>query len=122
MEEVWKEARGACRKASAQFIECMYAANMPAVFLSVLIDDCIKKGVDYNNAGPRYNTNYIQCVGIGTITDSLSVIKKHIFEDKTLSMSELLGVLSSNFEGKEDLRQMFKKKKRPDTGTRRRKK
>ena len=62
----------------------MFAVNAPAPFLSVVIRDCIKKGKDYYNGGPRYNTNYIQCCGIGTITDSLSAIKKHVYEDKTL--------------------------------------
>jgi len=73
--------------------------------LSVLIDDCIEKGKDYYNAGPRYNTNYIQCTGLGTITDSLSSLKKHVFEDKTVSMDRMLKALAANFEGDEPLRQ-----------------
>lgn len=93
-----------------QFIERMYAEYAPAVFLSVLIDDCISKGKDYNNGGPRYNTTYIQCVGIGTITDSLSAIKKHVFEDGDITMNEFLDALSSNFEGKEDVRLMLSNK------------
>jgi pyruvate formate-lyase/glycerol dehydratase family glycyl radical enzyme len=90
-----------------QYIERMYAANMPAVFLSVLIDDCIAKGKDYNGGGPRYNTNYIQCVGIGTITDSLSAIRKHLFEKRDVTMDALLETLDANFEGKEPLRLML---------------
>ena len=43
------------------YIERMYATYAPAPFLSVVIRDCIAKGRDYYNAGPRYNTNYIQC-------------------------------------------------------------
>lgn len=90
-----------------QFIERMYAENAPAVFLSVLVDDCIQKGKDYNDGGPRYNTNYIQCVGIGTITDSFSVLKKHIFEEKNFRMKEVLKALSGNFEGYEAMRLTF---------------
>lgn len=86
------------------YIERMFAANAPAPFLSVVIQDCIEKGRDYYNAGPRYNTNYIQCCGIGTITDSLSAIKKHVFEEKTMTMEQLLKALASNFEGHEPLR------------------
>jgi formate C-acetyltransferase len=89
--------------AGNHFIERMYAANAPAVFLSVLIDDCIAKGRDYNDGGPRYNTNYIQCVGIGTITDSLSAIRTHVF-DGDMTMGDLLGALHSDFEGTETLR------------------
>lgn len=91
-------------------IESLFARNMPAVLLSVLIDDCIENGKDYNSGGARYNTSYIQCVGIGTITDSLSVIRKHIFEDRTLTMDALLAALRENFEGKEALRLTLKNK------------
>lgn len=93
-----------------QFIERMYAENAPAVFLSVLVDDCIKKGKDYNDGGPRYNTNYIQCVGIGTITDSLSALKKHVFEEKHFQMDEVLKALGGNFEGSEAMRLTFSNK------------
>ncbi|MBN1333499.1 MAG: glycyl radical protein [Synergistales bacterium] len=86
-------------------IEKMYGKEVPATFLSVVIQDCIKNGKDYYNGGPRYNTNYIQCCGIGTITDSLSAIKKHVFEEGKFSLPELNGYLLSNFEGKEYVRQ-----------------
>ncbi|KUL01641.1 MAG: Pyruvate formate-lyase, partial [Synergistales bacterium 54_9] len=87
-----------------QYIERMYAEHAPAVFLSVLTDDCIKKGKDYNDGGPRYNTNYIQCVGIGTITDSLSALKKHVYDDGTFTMDQVLDALAKDFEGAEPLR------------------
>lgn len=88
-------------------IEKLYADTMPCPFLSIIIDDCIKKGKNYNRGGARYNTRYIQGVGIGTLTDSLSSIKKHVFDDKTLTMAELLDVLACDFEGREDIRQLF---------------
>ncbi len=86
------------------YIERMFAENVPAPFLSVVISDCIQKGKDYYNAGPRYNTNYIQCCGIGTVTDSFSAIKKHVFENKSVSMDDLLNALKKNFDGCEPLR------------------
>ena len=86
-------------------IERLYAAYMPAPFLSILIDDCIARGRDYHDGGARYNTNYIQGVGLGTITDALTAIKYHVFEHKTTSMNELLAALRANFEGHEALRQ-----------------
>ena len=92
------------------YIERVYAENVPAPFLSVVIADCIAKGKDYYDGGPRYNTNYIQCCGIGTVTDSFSAIKKHVFEQKTVSMDHLLKALSSNFEGEEALRLRLKNK------------
>ena len=89
----------------SNYIDRMFAKESPATFLSVVIDDCISKGKDYYNGGPRYNTNYIQCTGLGTVTDSLSVLKKHVFEEKTFSMDHLLNAIEKNFEGEEILRQ-----------------
>jgi len=88
-------------------IEKLYADLMPAPFLSILTDDCIKNGKDYNAGGARYNTNYIQGVGIGTLTDSFSAIKKHVFDDKSFTMSELLDALKANYEGREAMRQLL---------------
>jgi formate C-acetyltransferase len=85
-------------------IERVYTANAPAPFLSVVIADCISNGKDYYNGGPRYNTNYIQCCGIGTVTDSLAAIKKHVFEDKAIEMEQMLDALKANFESDEALR------------------
>ncbi len=89
----------------SNYIDQMFAKYAPAPFLSVVIEDCIERGKDYYNGGPRYNTNYIQCTGLGTTTDSLSVLKKHVFEDRTFSMETLLQAVSKNFEGEEVLRQ-----------------
>lgn len=89
----------------SNYIDKMFAKYAPAPFLSLFIDDCIAKGRDYYNCGPRYNTNYIQCTGLGTVTDSLSSIKKHVFEEKRWTMDQLLKALSDNFEGHEVMRQ-----------------
>lgn len=88
-------------------IERAYAAHMPAPFLSIVISDCIEKGKDYNDGGARYNTTYIQGVGLGSITDSLAAIKYHVFDQKNLTMDELLKVLASNFSGHEKVRQLL---------------
>lgn len=83
----------------------IYARYLPVPFLSLLIDDCIANGKDYNAGGARYNTRYIQGVGIGSITDSLAALNHHVFDKKTLSMGDMLEALAKNFAGKEDLRQ-----------------
>jgi formate C-acetyltransferase len=85
-------------------IERLYADYMPAPFLSLLFDDCIEKGKDYHDGGPRYNSTYVQGVGIATLTDSLSAMKYHVFETKKLTMEELLEMLRNNFEGAEKTR------------------
>ena len=88
-----------------QVIERLYATRMPAPFLSVLTDDCIAKGRDYNAGGARYNNTFIQAVGIGTVTDALAAIRRHVFEEKGLSLEGLVAALDADFEGSEPLRQ-----------------
>ena len=90
------------------YIERMFSLYAPATFLSLYIDDCVKKGKDYYNGGARYNTQYIQCTGLGTITDSLAVFKKHVFEDGRYTMDEVLAATDGNFEGKEPMRQYIR--------------
>ncbi len=90
--------------AGNQIIERMYARLMPAPFLSVLIDDCIGNGRDYNAGGARYNNTYIQGVGIGTLTDSLAAIRSAVFEEGRLTLGELVSALDDDFDGHEALR------------------
>jgi formate C-acetyltransferase len=85
-------------------IERIYAQYMPAPFLSILIDDCIKKGKDYNDGGARYNSSYVQGVGIGTITDSLASIKYNVFEKNFFTMQEMIDTLKNNFQDKNNIR------------------
>jgi formate C-acetyltransferase len=85
--------------------ERMFADWAQAPFLSVLTDDCITNGRDYNAGGARYNTSYIQGVGIGSLTDSFSALKHHVFDNATITMSELVEALDSDFEDCETLRQ-----------------
>lgn len=91
----------------SNYIDRMFAKYAPATFLSLFIDDCIARGKDYYNCGPRYNTTYIQCTGLGTTTDSLSVLRTHVFENKTFTMDTILDAVARNFEGEEKLRQFI---------------
>jgi pyruvate formate-lyase/glycerol dehydratase family glycyl radical enzyme len=85
-------------------IERLYASYLPVPFLSLLIDDCIINGKDYHAGGARYNTSYIQGVGLGSMTDALSAIKYHIFDQQNLTMPELLDAINANFVGYERTR------------------
>ena len=89
------------------YIERMFSLYAPATFLSLFIDDCIARGRDYYSGGARYNTSYIQCTGLGTITDCLSTLKKHVFEEHKFTMDELLDAVAHNFEGNEKMRQFI---------------
>jgi pyruvate formate-lyase/glycerol dehydratase family glycyl radical enzyme len=85
-------------------IERLYANFMPAPFMSILMHDCIARGIDYHNGGSRYNPTYIQGVGIGTVTDSLASVKSHVFDLRDVTMDELLTAMQTNFEGFDALR------------------
>ena len=85
-------------------IERLFATHLPAPFMSILMDDCIARGLDYHNGGSRYNPTYIQGVGIGTMTDSLAAIKYHVFDQRDVTMDELLTVMQANFNEYETLR------------------
>jgi formate C-acetyltransferase len=88
-----------------RIIERLYATRMPAPFLSLLIEDCIANGTDYNAGGARYNTTYVMPVGIGTVTDSLSAIRCHAFEKRDVGMPELVRALRRDFRDDEVMRQ-----------------
>ncbi len=84
-------------------IERLFANFMPAPFMSIIMDDCVARGLDYHNGGPRYNPTYIQGVGIGTLTDSLVAVKQLVYDKQSVSMDELLSAMQANFEGYEQL-------------------
>ena len=90
------------------YIERMFSLYAPATFLSLYIDDCIEKGKDYYSGGARYNTTYIQCTGLGTITDCFTTLKKHVFEDKRYTMEQMLDAVKKNWEGEEVMRQYIR--------------
>ena len=87
------------------YIERMFSLYAPATFLSLYIDDCIEKGKDYYSGGARYNTTYIQCTGLGTITDCFTTLKKHVFEDGKYTMDEILDACAANW-GEPELQKM----------------
>ncbi len=79
------------------YIERMFSLYAPATFLSLFIDDCIEKGKDYYSGGARYNTTYIQCTGLGTITDCFTTLKKHVFEEGRFTMDDMLKAVACNW-------------------------
>lgn len=88
-------------------IEKINADYMPVPLLSLVTEDCIDKAKDYNQGGARYNTSYIQGVGIGTLTDSLAALKHHVFEKRSFSMERLLAALDQDFDQDVRLREML---------------
>ncbi len=91
-------------------IEKIFAEHMPSPLMSVITTGCKESGRDYNAGGAKYNTRYIQVVGIGTITDSLVAIKKNVFEDKRFTMEELLKATADDFVGHDTIKHIVTNK------------
>jgi trans-4-hydroxy-L-proline dehydratase len=84
-------------------IEKTFAIWLPVPFLSLLVEDCIKNGKDYNAGGARYNTSYIQGVGLGSITDMLTSIRFNIYDNKKIAWEELIKAMEADFKGYEQI-------------------
>ncbi len=89
-------------------IESINAKYMPVPLLSLVTEDCISKGLDYNQGGARYNTSYIQGVGLGTVTDSLASLKYNVFDKKNVTMTKMLKALETDFNENEPLLSMVR--------------
>jgi formate C-acetyltransferase len=83
------------------------AQYFPTPFVSALVDDCIKKGLDVNSGGARYYMAGFGPVGIVDLGDSLAAIKKYVFEEKRLTIGELSKALEANFEGYEEIHKLL---------------
>lgn len=88
-------------------IDRIYAKMLPVPFLSILISDCIQSGKDYHDGGARYNSSYIQGVGMGSISDELAALKYHVFDKKTISMQGMLDALKNDFRDFEEFRKIL---------------
>ena len=84
-------------------IERIFMKYMPVPFLSVLIEDCIRNGKDYMCGGARYNSSYVQGVGLGSITDMLTALRYHVYDKKTIAMETMEKALANDFNGFEEL-------------------
>lgn len=85
-------------------IHRIFSESMPVPFLSLLIDDCISNGKDYNAGGARYNTTYIQGVGLGSVADSLTALRFHVYDRKTIGMAGFLDSLQKDFRDYDEFR------------------
>ena len=84
-------------------IEKTFANYLPVPFLSLLLEDCIVNGKDYNAGGTRYNTSYIQGVGLGSVTDILTSVRYNIYDNKNYTWEKVLKALRSDFTGFEQM-------------------
>lgn len=70
-----------------------------------LVDNCLSRGMAIDEGGAKYNHIMPTFVGVSNVVDSLKVIETLVFDEKKLTMQQLLDVIDKNYEGNEDLRQ-----------------
>lgn len=87
--------------------QAVNAEFFPVPWVSALVDDCIKKGADVACGGARYSMDGATPVGMVDVGDSMAAIKRLVFEEKRISMKQLLEALRANFEGKENVQRML---------------
>lgn len=86
-------------------VDAIHAEIYPSPFLSLVIDDCLAKGLDVTAGGAHYNFSGVQGVQIANVADSLAAIEQAVFTEQWLSAADLLAALQANFAGQEVLRQ-----------------
>lgn len=75
-------------------------------FASLLIDGCLEKGADMFQGGSLLGTHWsIYAYGLGTACDALGAVKKHVYEDKRYTITEMADALEKNFADAEPMRQ-----------------
>lgn len=77
----------------------------PEPFLSALVPDCIEKGRDMTDKGARYRIYSVFATGLSHAIDSLSAVKKLVYEDRVVTLKEYIKAVKANWEGYEALRQ-----------------
>ncbi|RKD34056.1 glycyl radical protein [Lacrimispora algidixylanolytica] len=78
-------------------VDYAHAERAPLPFLSALVDDCIGRGKSVQEGGAFYNFTGPQAFGVADAGDSLCAIKKHVFENKEITMEQLKEALDHNF-------------------------
>ena len=84
-------------------IQRLYAERYPLPYLSVLTEDCIGRGKDVNAGGAKYSCAGFNLCGLATAADSLAAIRRIVYEEKLISLDGFAGILSRDFEGREDI-------------------
>lgn len=112
-EQVWEAYKAQIAYDIRRAVPGMHRAEFeqrerfPMPILSLLTDDCIQKGMDITAGGARYNSTGVSGYAQANAGDSLAAIKKLVFDEKRVSLMEIVEAMRTNFEGKEALRQML---------------
>ena len=113
-EEIWKAYLQQLKYLISHMVKCVnikdiiYAKYYPSPFISMTLDHCLENALDMTQGGAKYNFSSISGRGLGTVSDSLAALKKVVFEEKTMSMKEMVETLNKHFKKKEVVQTMLK--------------
>jgi pyruvate formate-lyase/glycerol dehydratase family glycyl radical enzyme len=86
-------------------VDGIHAEIYPSPFLSLVVADCIERGLDVTAGGAHYNFSGVQGVQIANVADGLAAIRQAVFDERWLAAGELLAALKEDYAGREVLRQ-----------------
>ena len=76
----------------------------PSPYLSIFVDDCVERGLDFSAGGAIYNNFGLHGVGIANAADAIAAVKKAVFDEKKYTADQLLEAIAADFEGYSKLR------------------
>ena len=92
-------------------MESLYPKLHAGLLFTSTYPECMERGKDiFADFGAKYNDTSINGIGLGTAVDSLMAVKKLVYDDKKMTLSELSELMKNNWEGQEALRLTAKNK------------
>lgn len=88
-------------------MQSIHMNRYPVIFASMVTKGCVESGKSVQHGGAKYSTAGLYVTGPANLADSIAAIEKCVFEDKDLTMDELIKACDTNFEGQERLRQLL---------------
>ncbi|QAT43609.1 glycyl radical protein [Aminipila luticellarii] len=88
-------------------MQSIHMNRYPVIFASMVTRGCVESGKSVQHGGAKYSTAGLYVTGPANLADSIAAVEKCVFQDKDLTMDELIRACDSNFEGQERLRQLL---------------
>ncbi|MHB1000818.1 MAG: pyruvate formate lyase family protein [Armatimonadota bacterium] len=87
-------------------IDTLWDGRIPSPIISMFIDDCIERGRDYYDNGPKYTVVSPHAGGMADAANGLLALKRLVFDEKLMPLTDYISILRANWEGQENLRKL----------------
>ena len=88
-------------------MQSIHMNRYPVIFASMMTKGCVESGKSVQHGGAKYSTCGLYVTGPANLADTIAAVEKCVFEDKDVTMDELIQACDTNFEGQERLRQLL---------------